>query len=120
MSKTDERHFNLDQRESLEKKGEIFLDKILDRVKDNETKDFYEFGGFRLDLQKKRLLRNDEIILLTPKEFEVLRTLVMSAGKVVEKDELLDKVWADTFVEETTLARNVSWLRKKLGTGGEK
>jgi Tol biopolymer transport system component/DNA-binding winged helix-turn-helix (wHTH) protein len=120
MSKIDERHFNLDQSKSLEKKDEIFLDKILDRVKSNETKDFYEFSGFRLDLNKKRLLKNDEIILLTPKEFEVLRTLVTHAGKVVEKDELLDKIWADTFVEETTLARNVSWLRKKLGTGGEK
>ena len=84
MSKIDERHFNLDQSKSLEKKDEIFLDKILDRVKSNETKDFYEFSGFRLDLNKTRLLKNDEIILLTPKEFEVLRTLVTHAGKVVE------------------------------------
>lgn len=57
--------------------------------------------------------------MLTPKEFEVLFLLVKRAGSVVEKDELLDAVWNDTFVEEATLTRNISFLRKKLGAGGE-
>ncbi|MGH9944836.1 MAG: winged helix-turn-helix domain-containing protein, partial [Pyrinomonadaceae bacterium] len=43
--------------------------------------------------------------------------LLENAHRVVEKDELLERIWADTFVEEATLARNVSWLRKKLGAG---
>lgn len=89
-------------------------------MKDNQIKDFYEFSGFRLDIQNKCLLKNDEIILLTPKEFDVLHTLVTNAGNVVKKDELLNEVWANAFVEETTLARNISWIRKKFGTDGEK
>ncbi|MBX7174189.1 MAG: DPP IV N-terminal domain-containing protein [Pyrinomonadaceae bacterium] len=89
-------------------------------MKSKETKEFYEFGDFRLDEKKRRLMRNGELVSLTPKEFEVLLMLVINAGKPVEKDNLLDKVWADTFVEEGTLTRNISWLRKKLGSDGEK
>ena len=74
----------------------------------------YEFGEFRLDLRTRRLLRGNEIVSLTPKEFELLLFLVENAGRVVEKEELLEKLWADTFVEEGTLTRYVSWLRKKL------
>ena len=80
---------------------------------------FYEFHSFRLDLKKRRLMRGDKIISLTPKEFEVLFLLIENAGRVVEKDELLDAVWKDTFVEEATLTRNISWLRKKLADGGD-
>ena len=76
--------------------------------------DSYEFASFRLDLKKRRLMRGDEIISLTPKEYDVLFFLIENHGRVVEKDELLDAVWADTFVEEATLTRNISWLRKKL------
>ena len=89
-------------------------------MKDNEIKEFYEFGDFRMDVKKHRLLKNGELIPLTPKEFEVLLMLVRHAGKTVEKDELLDKIWGETFVEEATLTRNVSWLRKKLGAEGAK
>lgn len=59
-------------------------------------------------------MRGDEIIPLTPKEFDVLLLLINRPGKPVEKDELLEKVWPDAFVEEGTLTRNISWLRKKL------
>lgn len=91
----------------------------MDRDKTQKTKVFYGFGEFRLDAENRRLWRNDELVALTPKEFDVLFYLISNAGKVVEKRELLDVIWADTFVEETTLARNVSWLRKKLGDAGE-
>jgi len=93
------------------------LDKTLDNGKLQETQRFYAFGDFRLDAEKRRLWRDAELVALTPKEFDVLFFLVSRAGRVVEKDELLDEIWKDTFVEETTLARNVSWLRKKLGDG---
>ncbi len=98
------------------------MDKILDSVKPHETNDFYDFSGFRLDGQKRRLWRGDEVVALTPKEFEVLFFLVKRAGQVVEKEELLDAIWTDVYVEETTLARNVSWLRQKLSaaSGGAK
>jgi Tol biopolymer transport system component/DNA-binding winged helix-turn-helix (wHTH) protein len=92
-------------------------------VKEPQTSEFYDFGGFRLDLKKHRLWRGDELISLTPKEFELLLMLVENAGRVVEKDDLHQKIWKDTFVEDGTLTRNISWLRKKLGdgaNGGEK
>ena len=81
-----------------------------------QMKDFYEFASFRLDVKQCRLMRGDEIIPLTPKEFDVLLYLIENSNRVVEKDELLDAVWKDTFVEEATLTRNISWLRKKLVT----
>ena len=83
-------------------------------MKDKQINGLYEFSPFTLDVKKRRLTCGDEIIPLTPKEFEVLFLLIDNAGQVVEKDELLETVWKDTFVEEGTLTRNISWLRKKL------
>lgn len=84
-------------------------------MKDNQPNEFYEFGEFRLDAKKRRLWKNGEPVALTPKEFEVLFALVKRAGTVVEKEELLDAVWTEIYVEEATLTRNISFLRKKLG-----
>lgn len=80
-----------------------------------KTKELYQFGAFQLDARERRLWREDEPLQLTPKQFDLLFYFVENAGRVAKKDELLNSVWADTFVEETTLARNVSWLRKILG-----
>ncbi len=88
-------------------------------MKDPQSNESYEFGRFRLDGEKRRLWRGEELIPLTPKEFELLHILVENAGRVLEKDELHEKIWKDTFVEDGTLTRNVSWLRKKLGEGDD-
>ena len=63
------------------------------------------------------LLRDREIVALTPKVFDILLTLVESRGEVVSKDGLMKKVWPDTFVEEGNLTQNISLLRKALGEG---
>lgn len=84
-----------------------------------KPKELYQFGAFRLDAAERRLWREDERIQLAPKQFDLLFYFVENAGRVTKKSELLDAVWADTFVEETTLARNVSWLRKLLGDGAD-
>ncbi|MGI8786415.1 MAG: winged helix-turn-helix domain-containing protein [Pyrinomonadaceae bacterium] len=86
----------------------------MDSDKLQETRGLYHFGAFRLDAAERRLWCDDEPISLTPKEFELLFYLVEHAGSVAKKDELLDAVWTDTYIAESTLARNVSWLRKKL------
>ena len=99
---------------SLERNAEKILDRNLDSLNPKQTLDFYYFSEFRLDVGKRRLWHGEELVSLTPKEIEVLLFLIERAGKVVEKNDLLDAIWADTFVEESTLARNVSWLRKKL------
>lgn len=74
-----------------------------------------EFGPFRLDPVKRRLLRDGGVVQLTPKAVEVLAVLVEHRGRVLEKDELMRAVWPDTVVEENNLARSVSSLRKALG-----
>ncbi|MCM3874021.1 MAG: winged helix-turn-helix domain-containing protein [Pyrinomonadaceae bacterium] len=76
---------------------------------------FYEFGRFRLDAGERVLLRDRDLVPLTPKVFEILLALVEQSGHVVEKDDLMKRVWPDTFVEEGNLTQNVSLLRKALG-----
>src|SRR5262245_12794696 len=75
----------------------------------------YEFGPYLLDSKERLLLRDGKAVPLTPKAFDVLLVLVEQAGHLVEKEELLNKVWPDSFVEENNLADNVSRLRKTLG-----
>jgi DNA-binding winged helix-turn-helix (wHTH) protein len=81
----------------------------------NENNGLYEFGPFRLDAGQRLLLRDDCPIPLQPKAFETLLMLVRNSEKVVLKDELLNAVWADTFVQESNLTQNIFVLRKALG-----
>src|SRR5262249_61529020 len=76
---------------------------------------FFEFGAFRLDARERLLLHQGETVSLTPKAFDMLVTLVENSGRLVEKNELMRKLWPDSFVEEGSLAQNVSLLRKALG-----
>src|SRR5947209_10824643 len=76
---------------------------------------FYEFGPFRVDALKRRLLRGGEVVPLTPKAFDTLLVLVERSGRVVEKDDLMERVWPGVAVEENNLTQNVSALRKALG-----
>jgi len=80
-----------------------------------QTSDFYEFGRFRLKAEERVLLRGEEFVPLTPKAFDILLTLLENDGRIVRKDDLMKKVWPDTFVEEGNLTQNVSLLRKALG-----
>ncbi|HJT65451.1 MAG TPA: tetratricopeptide repeat protein [Pyrinomonadaceae bacterium] len=61
------------------------------------------------------LLREGELVPLTPKVFDILLVLVQSSGQVVAKDDLMKRVWPNTFVEEGNLTQNISLLRKALG-----
>jgi DNA-binding winged helix-turn-helix (wHTH) protein/tetratricopeptide (TPR) repeat protein len=80
----------------------------------------YEFGQFRLDVAERQLLREGEPVRLTPKVFDLLVVLVEAGGRLVEKEELMARVWPDSYVEEGNINRNVSTLRRALdGDGGE-
>jgi eukaryotic-like serine/threonine-protein kinase len=81
----------------------------------NESNGLYAFGPFRLDAAQRLLLRDDCHIPLQPKAFETLLMLVRNSEKVVLKDDLLNAVWADTFVQESNLTQNIFVLRKALG-----
>ena len=75
----------------------------------------FEFGAFHLDASERLLLLEGETVSLTPKAFDMLVTLVENSGHLVEKSELMRKLWPNSFVEEGSLAQNVSLLRKALG-----
>jgi Tol biopolymer transport system component/DNA-binding winged helix-turn-helix (wHTH) protein len=83
------------------------------------TRHYYEFGPYRLETNERILLREGQLVPLTPKAFETLLALVESGGHILDKEELLKKVWPDTFVEEVSLAKKVSILRKVLGEDGD-
>jgi TolB-like protein/Tfp pilus assembly protein PilF len=79
----------------------------------------YQFGPYRLQTSGGLLYRHEKLVPLPPKVAQTLLLLVERAGEVVEKDELLKKVWPEAFVEEGSLARTISVLRKTLGGGAE-
>jgi TolB-like protein/DNA-binding winged helix-turn-helix (wHTH) protein/Flp pilus assembly protein TadD len=85
---------------------------------------FYEFGPFRLEEKERRLLRDGEEVTLsesgrterlTPKAFDLLLLLIKQSGQMVGRDELMERIWPGTFVEDNRLSDNISTLRKFLG-----
>lgn len=80
----------------------------------------YEFGAFRVEPRRRVLVRDGQPVQLTAKAFDLLLVLIEHSGSVVEKDDLLSRVWPDAFVEENNLTVTMSALRKALGeTAGE-
>ena len=85
-----------------------------------ELKQSYEFGPFQLDPKNRILLRDRQSVPLTPKVFDTLLLLVERSGQLVLKDELMQAIWPDSFVEESNLTQTVFMVRKALGeTGGD-
>lgn len=78
-------------------------------------KRFYLFGIFRIDVTERVLFGDRGAISLTPKAFDTLLLLVENNQRVLGKQELLERIWPDSFVEENNLAQNISILRKSLG-----
>ena len=84
-----------------------------------QTRCLFEFGPFRIDTANRLLLRDGKPIALKPKVVDTLLVLVENAGRVLEKDELIEKLWPDSFVEEGNLTQNIYELRKALNSGAE-
>ena len=82
--------------------GKVFTGRM-----ENEPKHLYVFGPFGLDTGERVLRRDSQPIALTPKAVETLLVLLQNAGRLVEKDEVMKKVWPDAFVEEGNLAKNI-------------
>jgi Tol biopolymer transport system component/DNA-binding winged helix-turn-helix (wHTH) protein len=80
----------------------------------NKTLPLFKFDDFYLDIDERCLTFQNQPVALTPKAFQTLVVLLRNHGKVVEKEYFLNEVWADTFVEESTLAQNIKTLRKTL------
>jgi DNA-binding winged helix-turn-helix (wHTH) protein len=76
----------------------------------------YHFGPFQLDSNKRFLLRNGEIVPLTPKALEILLLLVENQGKILDKEQIIKHVWPDTIVEEGNLSVYVRAIRRAMGS----
>jgi DNA-binding winged helix-turn-helix (wHTH) protein/TolB-like protein/Tfp pilus assembly protein PilF len=83
----------------------------------DQVRHLYVFGPFQLDISERLFLKDGTPVALTPKAFDILAVLVQRTGHLVEKEELLKEVWAESFVEESNLTRNIYVLRKALGKG---
>ncbi len=86
--------------------------------KSNDT-EIYEFDRFRLDAAHLMLYENDAPVSLAPKVIETLVALVERRGEIVSKQEMMSRLWADSFVEESNLTQNIYLLRKTLGKSSD-
>lgn len=85
-------------------------------VKSQGRKRLYQFGAFRLDPSERILARDGTRIALPPRAFDTLVVLVERSGHVLSKDELIQTLWPDSFVEENNLTQQISALRRALGS----
>jgi serine/threonine-protein kinase len=86
----------------------------------NGARRFYEFGPFRLDPNRHRLFRGDELVPLSPKAIEMLILLVQNPGKLLQREMLINALWPETIVEDANLTVAVSQLRKTINQNGDK
>ena len=75
----------------------------------------FSFAEFELDTAARRLLKDGQTLALNPKAFDLLTVLVKNHGRILSKDELLETVWENQFVEENNLTVHISALRKIFG-----
>ena len=75
---------------------------------------YYDFGGFRLDIINRELLKNGMHVPLTQKSFELLHFLIENRGRGIRKNEILNNIWTESYVEEANLAQHIYMIRKVL------
>lgn len=93
---------------------------VLRRTKTEQSLDVYEVENLKMDLKKHKVKVNGETVVLTLKEFELLKRLMMHQNMVLTRDRLLEEVWGYEFAGETrTLDVHIRSLRQKLGAAGE-
>src|ERR1700730_4344477 len=80
-----------------------------------QPRHLFEFGRFRLDRTERFLFQDGAAVPLSPRLFDTLLVLVEKRGRVVEKNDLMQKVWSEVAVEENNLTQSISALRKILG-----
>ena len=79
----------------------------------------YTFESCQLDIERRELKRDGELLNLRPKVFDVLALLIEQHERVVSKDELMNEVWPGRYISETTLSSSIKELRKALGDTGK-
>jgi len=99
---------------SLENSRDLLLN-ISEADMKREEIHSYRFKSFTLKPVERQLFDRDQLVSLTPKAFDILTLLIDNTGHLVTKEELMETIWADSFVEEANLARLVHTIRKTLG-----
>lgn len=93
---------------------------VLRRIKTEQSVDVYEVENLKMDLKKHKVKVDGETVVLTLKEFELLKGLMMHQNMVLTRERLLEEVWGYEFSGETrTLDVHIRSLRQKLGGAGE-
>jgi len=82
------------------------------------SREVFHFDEFTLDVQERRLLRGAEAVHLSPKAYDVLVALVRQRGRMVTKDELLRRIWPESFVEEGSLTVHMSGIMSEGSEAG--
>jgi len=77
------------------------------------------FGRFRLDLARRELRRDQKLVRLGSRALDILCALAAAGGKVVSKDELMERVWAGVVVEEHNIQVHISALRRAFEQDGD-
>ncbi|HMO80700.1 MAG TPA: winged helix-turn-helix domain-containing protein [Pyrinomonadaceae bacterium] len=85
---------------------------------ENDIATFREFDEFRLDISTRVLWHQEAVVSLPPKAVDLLVELTGRPGEILSKDEIMDRVWGEAFVEESNLTHNIYILRKTLGLIG--
>lgn len=88
---------------------------FLNTMKDDGLQSSYEFGPFRLEVVRRRLMCGEEVVQLRPKAIETLLLLIKHRDRILSKEELLGQLWPNTVVEEANLTQYIYLLRKTLG-----
>jgi TolB-like protein/DNA-binding winged helix-turn-helix (wHTH) protein/Flp pilus assembly protein TadD len=83
-------------------------------AKSMKSEEIFRFGEFQIDVLARALRREEEIVTLNRRAFDVLLYLVQNPGRVLTREELLKNVWPETFVDENSLAQSISALRRAL------
>ena len=85
-----------------------------ERGYDKKTNNIIEIGEIKLNKESFEVFKNDEVITLSTKEFELLRYLMENAGIVLSKDQIYQNVWKNNYGDIGTVAVNIKSLRNKL------
>ncbi len=94
------------------------MEKLRKFLKNHENPSYgglYTFGPYRVDTERRLVSRNGQHIPFSSKDFDLLLVLLEQPGKILVKEELMQRLWPDTAVEEGNLTRHISTLRKTLG-----
>ena len=94
---------------------------VLNRTeKKSDLKDMIKINGLELDIARKNVFIDGNIVNLTKKEFGIIQLLVLNQGRTFTRDEILERIWSDdVIVTSRTVDVNITRLRKKIGMYGK-